>query len=1046
MSNFFNKLNSMPLWLASAILFALAFAQYANTLGHDYVWDDVIVIHGQENVQAGIKGIPKIFTEKPDKEASPELKDQYGYRPVLLSSLALDMQLFGMDPKMGHLMNVLYFALLCVLLFVALRKLLGYFDIPIAFLSVLLFLVHPIHVEAVANIKSRDEILALLFGVLVLLCAMRYVRAGAWAWLLAVAPLFAAAIWSKESIATFAIIVPCTVLVFKNAQRNHFFLLSLVMAVLAALTLPVSLVEKIASVPIIMAVNALAYGLYKEHITPIAWLKRLFAPLKNVGGAVGGFFTGLASLPRKIGGFATTHLSAQKIKQGGQLDLGGFPPYLNAMGALFLLILLALILVFDIKPLAFVLLLTLGLLYRLANNPSKSGVVILLALVVCLLAWSYHLPAMLQMGLVFIIFMVFHKKHFGLDNSIALIIAGLIMLSGLPLLLSISNIIPFVMITVAAAYLSTLGKPWWALGIVLGVVGIAGQVGVGKYWWALAPAMALLSVLLCVWVSGKKYLPVLGFLALAVGLTEAVVTPMASKTQAYAYNAGILMPPKHLQNTEMQGVPVRKHIEETPSKPLPDPPVKNDPNAFEEAPDHTAEFVPDAEVPFARIPNPVKSNEKGFYLEDKTMNNILFYADSKPKVLANGFMILLKYLKNFIVPYPLVYFYGYNQLPLTDWNDWRVMLSLLIHLLLLAYALLRFNKDKPAAYAILFYLASIAIYSHFLRILDDAMSDRYMFTASIGLCLLLVLWLARLFGYGKNVLAVKAKPKPEVSKKSTKAKPKHRPDTVKNTTNRANGQMFAFAGIFLLLLCTYASLTFFRNQVWKNNYTLFSTDIKHMENCSRAHFYLASSLFENYDAETDLKKKAEISNRLEHHLKRSIEITPQAFYSQYKLARLLILEKKYDEAYQVLQKTLSRYPNEAIANFNMGYYHFVRNEFEQALPYFEKTRQLAPEHEDLFVHLAWTYYYVGKPDEAVAFLKEGIKQQPDVLDFYGILSDIYLETGFAEEAMNCMKTVLQKDPNHEGAYHKLIQGLRDLGKEEEAYQYYLKAKSKGIIK
>ena len=75
---------------------------------------------------------------------------------------------FGENPFIGHLLNVLLFALLCALIFQFLRTLLRdhrHSDL-LALLTALLFAVHPVHSEVVANIKGRDEILALLFAVL----------------------------------------------------------------------------------------------------------------------------------------------------------------------------------------------------------------------------------------------------------------------------------------------------------------------------------------------------------------------------------------------------------------------------------------------------------------------------------------------------------------------------------------------------------------------------------------------------------------------------------------------------------------------------------------------------------------------------------------------------------------------------------------------------------------------------------------------------------------------------------------------------------------
>src|SRR4051812_15570108 len=99
-------------------LFLLAFLVFANTLNHEYTWDDSIVITENTRVQKGFKGIPDLFL----KRNSDYKEDKYGYRPIVLTSFAIEYGIFGLNPKPGHFMNVLYFALLCMIMYKVLRK------------------------------------------------------------------------------------------------------------------------------------------------------------------------------------------------------------------------------------------------------------------------------------------------------------------------------------------------------------------------------------------------------------------------------------------------------------------------------------------------------------------------------------------------------------------------------------------------------------------------------------------------------------------------------------------------------------------------------------------------------------------------------------------------------------------------------------------------------------------------------------------------------------------------------------------------------------
>jgi tetratricopeptide (TPR) repeat protein len=85
----------------------------------------------------------------------------------------------------------------------------------------------------VANIKGRDEILALLFSLVSMIYAVRYARSGEIKWLVLVVPMFLLAVLSKESAYPLIAVIPLAGFVFfKNTQRKRIMMAS--GAVLAA--------------------------------------------------------------------------------------------------------------------------------------------------------------------------------------------------------------------------------------------------------------------------------------------------------------------------------------------------------------------------------------------------------------------------------------------------------------------------------------------------------------------------------------------------------------------------------------------------------------------------------------------------------------------------------------------------------------------------------------------------------------------------------------------------------------------------------------------
>jgi Flp pilus assembly protein TadD len=85
------------------------------------------------------------------------------YRPLTISSLAINRGLSGPGPLGFHLVNVILHALACALCWFVLRRVGLHYGT--ALFGASLFAIHPIHTEAVANIAGRGELLAAL-GVL----------------------------------------------------------------------------------------------------------------------------------------------------------------------------------------------------------------------------------------------------------------------------------------------------------------------------------------------------------------------------------------------------------------------------------------------------------------------------------------------------------------------------------------------------------------------------------------------------------------------------------------------------------------------------------------------------------------------------------------------------------------------------------------------------------------------------------------------------------------------------------------------------------------
>ena len=217
------------------VLAIIGFIIYGNSFLNEYALDDGIVIEKNDYVQQGFKGIPKILkTDAYDSfYRQMNAKQQLSggrYRPLSVITFAIEQQLFGSKEKVKppadvafirHLLNVLFYILSVIVLLYFLQTFI-FKDTPlVAFITCLLFLIHPIHTEVISNVKSRDEILSFLFIILTFIKVFRYKETKKPLQLFAALVFYFCALLSKEYAVTLIILIPMLLyIVRKNSMQQ----------------------------------------------------------------------------------------------------------------------------------------------------------------------------------------------------------------------------------------------------------------------------------------------------------------------------------------------------------------------------------------------------------------------------------------------------------------------------------------------------------------------------------------------------------------------------------------------------------------------------------------------------------------------------------------------------------------------------------------------------------------------------------------------------------------------------------------------------------
>jgi protein O-mannosyl-transferase len=179
-------------WICAALV-VVALLPYLETLRSEFIrFDDGAYVAENPQVQQGLTwaNVAWAFTTT----------STGNWHPLTWLSHMMDCQFFGLRPGWHHLMNALLHGANTALLFVVLRAMTG-----MSWRSALvaaLFAIHPLHVESVAWIAERKDVLSTLFGLLALWAYARYVSAPSVMRYGLVASFFALSLLSKPMLVT----------------------------------------------------------------------------------------------------------------------------------------------------------------------------------------------------------------------------------------------------------------------------------------------------------------------------------------------------------------------------------------------------------------------------------------------------------------------------------------------------------------------------------------------------------------------------------------------------------------------------------------------------------------------------------------------------------------------------------------------------------------------------------------------------------------------------------------------------------------------------
>ena len=153
--------------VAITLLVIAGFIVYSNSLSGKFIWDDEYLVKNNAYIR-NFSYITQIFTHN---IGSGAYRDYYVYRPLQIIVYSIDYHLGRLNVTIYHLTNILLHISVGLLIYWLINLLFS--DILLAFFSSLLFIIHPVHTEAVAYISGQADPLV---GVFMMFCFILYIK------------------------------------------------------------------------------------------------------------------------------------------------------------------------------------------------------------------------------------------------------------------------------------------------------------------------------------------------------------------------------------------------------------------------------------------------------------------------------------------------------------------------------------------------------------------------------------------------------------------------------------------------------------------------------------------------------------------------------------------------------------------------------------------------------------------------------------------------------------------------------------------------------
>ena len=353
-----------------------------------------------------------------------------------------------------------------------------------------------------------------------------------------------------------------------------------------------------------------------------------------------------------------------------------------------------------------------------------------------------------------------------------------------------------------------------------------------------------------------------------------------------------------------------------------------------------------------------------------------------------AFYMLALYLKLLIFPKTMSIDYSFNEIPLVSLSNPIAVFALIAYTGLGIYALLRITKRDPVAFGILYFIITMSIVANVLFLTRSTMAERFLYMPSLGFAIIVVIVIGRMLKIDfndKNYFA--------------------RLENIYSYNKK-----FSYLLCIILLVASFRTIA--RNPDWKNDTSIFSTDVLNAPNSSRLHFLYANHFIQ------EIKQNKVAPDEIENYYAIAIEqynkciaIDPNHYESYYGLGDVYEQKKQPDKALNYYKEVVLRMPDFYLGYYNLGNFYFRIQQYDSSITMLQKSIALKPDFINACNSLGSAYFGKGDFDNAIIAYKKTVALKPDYADAWKNLGSCYGTRKEYDKAITAFEKAVSNAPD-----------------------------------